>query len=314
MITFDDYELMRDRVSSIDQVQFDYERATLMGRLATIIETGGLSMAAAVKASGVGFIGSGIGAFSASASFSMASARHEAVSNEAKNEEFAIGQELCYSFPKRIVEVQIENVRLVDGALSKIKEMYQQILAIGGDGTGNGAKADAIKPLVEKFLLEYGSHVYLSATLGGVLIRQAEMQVKDVTHLYDYKQALSNQLQSSASLSGAYFGQSGFGSMGGGGAGRSNQDSSTGNVANSQQHSASTYLRTKLIGGQDTKDSLDLWKLSLGFSSNLNVIDRKKVKAVWEIIQARHGKRVRLESNSSCFFLKKITLFFINRI
>jgi hypothetical protein len=306
VIEFDDYEFTKELVAAATDKFFELERATLIGSYSNIIKAGGMSLATSVEAKGVGFVGpAGIGAFSAATSFSMAKATHDAVLEERKNEEFAIGQQHCIVHPKFVVEVKIENVKLVHGALSKINDMYAQVLANGGAGGGMDKIKVAVKPLIENFLKTYGSHVYLSATLGGIFIRRAQMQVKDETRIKDAKLALSNLLKSSASTSGSYAGPGGFGSGGVAGAGGNHQEEAKSNVDISQQHLASQYLVTEKIGGQLTKDNVDLWKQSLGYSGNWHVIDRANVIAVWDIVQDRHGKseeKREKETKATCFF------------
>jgi hypothetical protein len=287
MVEFDEYEIKTDRLSSVRQLEFDYERASLMGSMSNIIENGGISMANSIKFAGAGKIKSGVGAFSAASSYSMAKANHEAKSRESVTKSFEIGKEICYNFPKREVEVKLKHVKLTSAILRKIRTMYDLLKS-----NGNEDSTARVKSLIVRLFHNYGSHVYLTATLGGTFILQGKMEVKDEAQLSSSETALSEQLKDSKSLAGGFFG--GLFGLSAGGAVQQGRDqlNGDGHVSNSQSFSSVKNLDIRMIGGQDTSRNLELWKLSLGYSSNLKVIDRTNEKSVWDIVESNHGRGI----------------------
>ena len=228
------------------------------------------TLATAASASGGGFVGSGVAAVSAAASY--ADAQRE--STESKKFESATRAEcgeIRYVYvPKQVVRFEKRQLRLSEGARERLEGIVK-------------ASADGQTDEVMNFFEEFGSHFFLRCSLGGRYQFTAKGKSDSESGKGLLINAVAQTTRWAASASGSYAGMGGAASAAASVEGQTSVAAAHGDRFALNFESAEVSVTTEVLGGAGLAPR-DVWAQSLQYNSTWAVIDRDEPIAVWELL------------------------------
>ncbi|MHA6822422.1 MAC/perforin domain-containing protein [Ralstonia pseudosolanacearum] len=224
------------------------------------------------KASGAAFIGSGIGAISLAGAHARAKMEYRATERAAASS-FA-----CRSMAHRIdvtrgtITIPMDQAKLTPEALRALQ-------AIGGVVDVATQERYALT-----FLLNFGSHVYARATLGGRYDYIATAVATTREKLERIDTALSQASNWQVSSSAGYASLSGVVSVTSGNEGSNTNSDASSEASKKKGRSEDVRTNTEIYGGLDQL-TLEYWKQSLEKNALWYVLDRQEPVAIWSLLE-----------------------------
>jgi MAC/Perforin domain len=229
------------------------------------------TLATAAEASGAGFVGSGVAAVTAAASY----ADSQKESTESKKFESATTAEcgkIHYIYvPKQLVQFNRREIHLSEGA----REHLEIIVRL---------PADKQIEEIMSFYEEYGSHFFLQYSLGGRYQFTAKGESYSETGKGLLISAVAQTTNWAASVSGSYAGMGGAATAAASVKGQKSVAAAQGDRFALNFDSAQVEVVTEVLGGAGLAPR-DVWAQSLQFNSTWAVIDRDQPIGVWELVR-----------------------------
>jgi hypothetical protein len=253
-------------------VSISYKGSETRSFAASSADQSSSTIATAAEASGGGFVGSGVAAVSAAASYADA----QKASTESQKFESATRAEcgeIHYVYvPKRSLQFNKSVIRLSDSARDRL---------------GNIAKlpADQQTKEIVGFYEEYGSHFFLQHSLGGRYQFKAKGESYSETGRGLLISAVADTTNWAASASGSYAGMGGAATAAASVRGQKSVASARGDRFALDFESAKVEVTTEVLGGAGLAPR-DVWAQSLQYNSTWAVIDRSQPIGVWELVAA----------------------------
>lgn len=228
------------------------------------------SFAATAEASGGAFVGSGVAAVSAAASYADAKQKSTEDENFQSSTQAECGEFLFSYIPRRSLEFDEANLHLSERAIDKLK--------------GIAAKpAGSRDPAIKAFLRDFGSHFFLHNVLGGRYRLHAHGKASTSTAKGLLVSAVSQTTNWAASAAGSYAGLGGAAKAAASVEGKKSVDSASGNRYGLTFDNASVDVSIDARGGRGTGPR-DVWEQTLQFESTWEVIDRDQPRGLWQLL------------------------------
>ncbi len=230
------------------------------------------ALAGAAQASGGTFVGSGVAAVSAVATYADAQ-RASAEAAQFKTASRAECGEIYLDYvPTQLLQFEKPDIRLSDDARSWLQDITT-------------LPAESRSRLIQEFYDEFGSHFFLHNTLGG----RYQYRAHGVSHSEAGKgllvSAVSSTLQWAAGVSGSYAGLGGSAEASVSVRGQSGKASATGGRYSLDLEEAKVSVTIDAVGGTTSTEARDVWQRSLNFNSTWAVIDRNEPRGIWELVR-----------------------------
>ena len=237
------------------------------------------TLATAMNSSGAGFVGTGVAAVSAAASYADAqkASREEQTFESATHAKCG---EIHYIYvPKQVVLFDKSTIRLSDSAKNSLKKILEKPKEINKRLTDEAGLAEEIL----KFFDDYGSHFFLKYVLGGRYEFSAKGESASETGKGLLITAVAETRAWAASSSASYAGIGGAASAAASGKGEKTEASANGERFARQFDSAKVEVKTSVLGGVGLAPR-DIWSQSLQYNSTWAVIDREEPIEVWKLV------------------------------
>jgi MAC/Perforin domain-containing protein len=233
------------------------------------------TLASSAEASGATFVGSGVAAVTAAASY--ADAQQESKdSHDFESATTAKCGEIHYLYvPKQGVQFNKYELRLSDQANAKLERIA-------------ACPPNEQATLIKEFYKEYGSHFFLQCSLGGRYEFTATGESSSRTQKGQLISAVAETYQWAASASGSYAGLGGAATAAASVKGQKSVASAEGKRLALDFENAKVEVETEVLGGAREPAPRDVWAQSLRYNSTWAVIDRDQPIGVWELV--RDGK------------------------
>ena len=228
------------------------------------------TLAAAAEASGGGFVGSGVAAVAAAASYADAK-RESTESQTFDSSTTAECGEVRYVYvPKQVIQFDRRDLRLGEGAQERLGKIAQL--------TGPEQQAEAAS-----FFDEFGSHFFLRCSLGGRYQFTAKGRSDTETGKGTLVNAVAQTTKWATAASASYAGIGGAATAAASVEGQSSVAAARGDRFALSFDNAEVTVTTHVLGGAGLAPR-DVWAQSLNYNSTWAVIDREQPIAVWEIL------------------------------
>jgi hypothetical protein len=266
-------DLGRDPIKTEYTFQRTYKGSEIRSFAVASAQQSSSSLATAAEASGGGFVGSGVAAVSAAASYA------DARRSQRDDEQFdSAAQAECGEIefryaPRASVVFDRAGVRLSDDATAALQKV--------ADADPGTREAE-----LKSFLNQYGSHIFLRQELGG----RYQLTAKGTSHTTEARgklvSAVAQTMQWAVSASGSYAGVGGAVSAAASIQGQTSAASAKGDRYGLIFNGYEVTVTTETRGGAPGTSPRDVWVQSLKFNSTWAVIDRDTPIAVWELVRS----------------------------
>ena len=232
----------------------------------------GCAVSTSVETAAAGFVGAGLGAVSAAASYS------EAKKSSQDQEDFKRGAisrcgETRYLYePKQTIQFKEKDIRLSDTA-------KRELMSIAS--TSGAAQTKKIKD----FYLKFGSHFFTRYSLGGRYEFNATGTSESSAGKQKMVKAVSQGTTWAASASGSYAGPGAIVVGATSARGSATRAEAAGERMEYTIDDVDVTVHIKVSGGAPGNPPKDVWSQSLAFNSTWAVIGRTEPIAIWEIVE-----------------------------
>jgi hypothetical protein len=263
-------DMSKDSEKAFNETFFEYKRSETNSYAASVAQQASTTLAATAEASGAAFVGSGIAAVSAAASYADAQKKSQDEQNFESASKASCGQIRSIDVSKKAVQFKQGEIRLSDAARQRLDE----IVRLGAD-----QQEDAIRDFYEK----YGSHFFLRYSLGGryQFTATGNSETKEAKGML--VAAVADTTDWAVSAAGSYAGMGGAFSAAAGVKGQKSVADAKGDRFGLKFDDATVSVATKVIGGAGLAPR-DIWAQSLDYNSTWAVIDRDQPRGVWELV------------------------------
>ena len=249
---------------------FTYKGSETKSFAATSAEQSSSTLATAAEASGGGFVGSGVAAVSAAASYADS---QKASTENQKFESTTRAEcgEIHYIFvPKQLVQFNKREIHLSEEARQRLEAIVK-------------LPADRQTEAIVSFYQEYGSHFFLQYSLGGRYQFTAKGESYSETGKGLLISAVAQTTNWAASASGSYAGMGGAATAAASVKGQRSVAAAQGDRFALDFESAKVDVTTEVLGGAGLAPR-DVWVQSLRYNSTWAIIDRDQPIGVWELV------------------------------
>lgn len=266
-----DMQVHRQKIGRSSTVRLICSSETHRGSAQRTVETASSAFSTAESAKGAAFIGSGIGAVSAAGSHARArqQMRDQA---EAEKTGQATHVRLDYILDQQEkIDLESTGMRLSNEAIRSLQLLVE-------------SDEDERRERAQRFLRQFGSHVFLHVILGGWYCHAARAESNSKETFSSLDSALSEASNWAVSVAGSYVGLAGAGMIGS--ANQGDKSSARGNSSRLtyQTSNLSVEVTTSTLGGMSGLP-IDHWHESVHHSSMWRPIDRDGAYGIWEVLK-----------------------------
>ena len=263
-------DMLKDSERAHNETFFEYKRSETNSFAASVAQQASTTLAATAEASGAAFVGSGIAAVSAAASYADAQKKSQDEQNFESASKASCGQIRRIDVSKKAVQFNQGEIRLSDAA----RQRLDQIVRLPAD-----QQEDAIRGFYE----QYGSHFFLRYSLGGryQFTATGKSETKEAKGML--VAAVAATTDWAVSAAGSYAGIGGAVTAAAGVRGQTTVAEAKGDRFGLKFDDATVSVATKAIGGAGLVPR-DVWAQSLDYNSTWAVIDRDQPRGVWELV------------------------------
>jgi len=266
-----DMQVHRQKIGKSTTARLICSSETHLGSAQRTVETASSAFSTAESVKGAAFIGSGIGAVSAAGSHARArqQMRDQA---EAEKSGRATHVRLDYILDRQEkIDLESTAMRLSNEAIRSLQ------LLVDSD-------EDERRERAQRFLRQFGSHVFLHVILGGWYCHTARADSSSKETFQSLDSALSEASNWAVSVAGSYIGLAGAGMIGS--ANQGDKASARGNSSRLtyQASNLNVEVTTSTLGGMSGLP-IDHWHESVHHSSTWRPIDRDGAYGIWEILK-----------------------------
>jgi MAC/Perforin domain len=263
-------DMSKDSERAFNETFFEYKRSETNSYAASVAQQASTTLAATAEASGAAFVGSGVAAVSAAASYADAQKKSQDEQTFESASKASCGQIRSIDVSKKAVQFKQGEIHLSDAARQRLDE----IVRLGADH-----QEDAIRDFYEK----YGSHFFLRYSLGGRYQFTATGKSETNEAKGMLVAAVADTTDWAVSAAGSYAGIGGAFSAAAGVKGQKSVADAKGDRFGLKFDDATVSVATKVIGGAGLAPR-DIWAQSLDYNSTWAVIDRDQPRGVWELV------------------------------
>jgi hypothetical protein len=268
----DDPNQLAKATEAQESVSIQYTGSETSSFASSYASQTGSSFSTTTDTAAAGFVGTGIGAISAAASYS--DARKASQDQETFHSfETARCGEIRYIFaPKRTVQFTENDIRLSNDARREL-----------GSIAGVAQPAEQAKR-IRSFYHKFGSHFFTRYSLGGRYEFNATGENTSAAGKAKLVTAVSNGADWAVSSSASYLGLGGAVNNANAVVGSTTSAQAEADQMRFTTDSASVRVSIKVLGGAGLSPR-DVWAQSLAFNSTWAVIGRAEPIAIWEILR-----------------------------